>query len=207
MVDFNVAVMTPAGNVRTPKSRLGFTKTLFEPRARAEGKDPEYGCSIVIPPTADISLLKKVAQDVAIAEFGKEQLEKLLKQGKFRWPFMKGEQCEGANGKHFPDECDDWTVIRANSKQRPGIVDARGLTVDEESLAYSGRWGVASLRAFAYGKGAKHGNYGVSFGLQNVQILDDAEPWGGTRVRAEDEFAPVETGGGSADGAFDLIGG
>ena len=45
-----------------------------------------------------------------------------------------------------------------------------------------------------------NGNKGVSFGLQNVQILDNDEAWGGTRARAEDEFEPVESAAGATKG-------
>ena len=88
-------------------------------------------------------------------------------------------------------------MLRPTSLQQPGIVDARGQNVTDEKEVYAGRWCVASLRAFAYDT---NGNKGVSFGLQNVQILDNDEAWGGMRARAEDEFEPVESAAGATKG-------
>ncbi len=53
---------------------------------------------------------------------------------------------------------------------------------------YAGMYAIATLRPFVYDV---NGNRGVSFGLQNIQILRDGEPLDG-RMRPEQEFEAVE---------------
>lgn len=195
-IDFNTCRMTKAGNIVTPKARMGFP-TLFTPRTAPGSDKAKFSISLVIPDKADLALLKKAAAEAAKAKWG----DKL--PAKMKSPFLKAAECEGDKGKHFPEELDAWTVLRPTSLQQPGIVDAQGHNVKDEKEVYSGRWCVASLRAFAYDT---NGNKGVSFGLQNVQILDHDEGWGGMRAKAEDEFEPVGAaadGGKSGDSIFD----
>lgn len=194
-IDFNTCRVTKAGNIITPKARMGFP-TLFTPRTAPGSDKAKYSVSLVIPDKADITLLKKAAADAAKAKWG----DKL--PAKLKTPFLKAGECEGDKGKHFPDELDAWIVLRPTSLQQPGIVDARGQNVTEEKEVYAGRWCVASLRAFAYDT---NGNKGVSFGLQNVQILDNDEAWGGMRARAEDEFEPVDGASGAAKGGDSIF--
>lgn len=191
-IDFNTCRQTASGNIITPKCRMGFPR-LFEPSA-APGSDVlKYSVSLVIPNTSDITLLKQMAAKAAKDKWGDKPPAKL------KSPFLKASECEGDKGKHFPEECDDWIVIRPTSIDKPGIVGADSKNVTEPREVYAGRWCVASLRAFAYDKA---GNRGVSFGLQNVQILDAAESWGGMRAKAEDEFEPVGSAGASADASW-----
>lgn len=192
MSDFKTCTKNQFGNIVTPKCRIGFPQLLVAKTPPGSDK-AKYSVTLLIPDDADISLLKKEAYDVAVEKFSKDTVDKLTKSGRFKWPFLKAADCEGTKGKHFPDEVDDWTVLRVSSVQRPQIVDARGHVVDEEAEIYSGRWARASVRPFAYDT---NGNRGVSFGLQNMQLLDHADPFAGGRVQATSEFAPVETGAG-----------
>lgn len=173
--DFTKARLSKSGNLITPKARMSFP-TLFTAKA-AKGSDKEkYSLSLLIPPTADISLLIEAVKKVATEKWG----EKL--PAKLKSPFLKAEDYE------YEGYEAGWVLVRCTSLQKPGLVDATGGNVDEEREAYPGRWCVASLRPFAYDNS---GNRGVSFGLQNVQLLDHDEPIGG-RARAEDEFEPVD---------------
>jgi hypothetical protein len=185
----NTCEITKAGNIKTPKCRMGFP-TLFVPKTPPGSDKAKFSISLVIPATADITLLKQAAAKAAKDKWGDKQ------PGKLKSPFLKAEECEGDKGPHFPPECNGWVVIRPTSLEKPGIVDATSANVNEPRAAYAGRWCRASLRAFAYDT---NGNKGVSFGLQNIQLLDDAEPWGGMRARAEDEFEPVDAAGKSSD--------
>ena len=72
-----------------------------------------------------------------------------------------------------------------SSKTRPGIVDEDLNAVLDPTQVYSGCYARVSINAFPY---SNSGNKGISFGLNNVQFLQDGEPLGG-RTRAEDDFA------------------
>jgi hypothetical protein len=174
MIDLNKCRVSKSGNIITPKLRLSFPQ-LFTAKAAPGSDKLKFSCSGLIPPTADISLLRKAAEECAKEKWGDKMPSKL------KAPFLKAEDYE------YEGYEAGWILIRPTSLTKPGIVDAAGNNVDEESQVYPGRWAVFSLRPFAYDT---NGNRGVSLGLQNVQLLDHDEPIGG-RARAEDEFEPV----------------
>ena len=197
MIELNKCVLSKTGNVITARAKLSYP-TLFVPRAMAgaaENAEKKYSTSILLPPTADITLLKDAAAKTAREKWGADLPRKM------KSPFLKAGEIEGAKGPAYPPEYADWIVIRTTSKQKPGVVDARGVNVDDEAEVYAGRWARVSLRAFAYDT---QGNRGVSFGLQNVQLLDHDTPIAGARVKAEDEFEAVATGDGGTGSADDM---
>lgn len=190
------------GNILSPKARMSFV-TLLEPRKPKSGQgDAKYSVTILIPADADITLLKQAAAAKAKEKWG----DKL--PAKLKSPFLKAEeQINEKTGEPWTGYLPGMIAIRATAKTRPGIVHPSGKAVDEGDIgkeAYSGRWATVSLRAFHYDV---DGNKGVSFGLQNVQLLDRDEPLGGGRASAEDEFESAgdsfasdsSAGGASAD--------
>lgn len=198
-IDFKTCRKSMAGNIITPKSRMSFPE-LITPSfdmGKTEGKK-KYRLTIMIPKGCDITLLKEDAAR-AVNDFYGEKVPNNLKS-----PFLKGENLNG-------EGCEEGViVIRATSTSKPGLVDAKGVNIDDESEIYGGRWCVASLKAYVYEiKDPKTGsvmNRGVSFGLHNVQALDHDTPFGRTRAKAEDEFAPITDGdGGKAKSASDLF--
>lgn len=182
-IDLNKCRVSKSGNIITPKGRLSFCAQLLAPKADKKGK-LKFGTSLLIPPTANIDLLIEAAKKCATEKFGAE-LPKKLKS-----PFLKAEDYD------YEGYEPGWILLRPTAIQKPGIVDANGSNVDEESQIYPGRWASLSLRPFAYDT---DGNRGVSFGLQNVQLLDNDTNIAG-RVSAEDEFEPVEAAADPAAG-------
>lgn len=185
-VDFKSCRTSKAGNIITPKCRISFP-VLFEPKA--QGKDGEgkkkYSVAVLIPPDCNLQLLKDDATRAAKEKWG-EKMPANLKS-----PFLDAGKYE------YEGYENGWTLIRSSSIQKPGVVDAKGQNIgDDSTQVYAGRWACVSLRAFAYDNS---GNRGVSFGLQNIQLLDHDTPIAGGRPQAEDEFAPVpEVGGATA---------
>lgn len=185
-VESNKAVPSKTkGNFFSPVGKLSFP-ALLVPRAMAgaqEGADKKYSTTLLIPPKADISALKQAAAAAAREKWG-DNIPKKMKT-----PFLVVGEMEGDKGKTYTEEYDDWVAIRVTSKQKPQIVDARLQDVADENDLYAGRWAKLSVKAFAYDT---QGNKGVSFGLQNVQVLDHDTPLAGSRVKASDEFEAVE---------------
>lgn len=175
MTDFTKARISKSGNLITPKGRLSFCQILTA-KPNKRGKDM-FGTSILIPGTSDIGLLIEATKKCAAEKWG-NALPKNLKS-----PFLKAGEFE------YEGYEDGWTLLRPTAIQKPGVVNAAGENVDESSEIYPGRWAILSLRPFAYDV---DGNRGVSFGLQNVQLLDHDTNLAG-RTRAEDEFEPVDT--------------
>jgi hypothetical protein len=182
-IDFKTCRESKAGNIITPKCRMSFP-VLFEPQPppnQPAGKK-RYGVALLIPAGCDLTLLKQQAAAAAKEQWG-EKIPANLKS-----PFLDA-------GKYQYNGYEEgWTLLRPTTINKPGLVNAKGENISDESEVYPGRWCVASLRAYAYDVS---GNRGVSFGLQNIQLLDHDEPLGG-RARAEEEFAPVEGVAGAA---------
>lgn len=203
-IDFKKCRETAAGNIITPKARLSFAMYLFDPNPKAKTRDGKlkHTLSVLVPPDADISLLKKAAERVAIEEFGAEKLKSLVEMKRFAMPWLDAfEKSRSEKNPAGEEWMKGWILFRVASVQQPGIVNAKGEKVSDQSEVYSGRWACVSLRPFAW---EFDGKYGVSFGLQNIQLLDHDEPIGGGNVRAEDEFEPVDVsdaGGAPAEAA------
>lgn len=169
-------------NILSPIARLSFP-VLFSPKA-AGGKnakpdaDKKFSLSLLIPPECDIDMLKKAAGDAAMAEWGSK-----AKDMKIKSPFLKAEDYK------YEGYIAGWRLIRASSKTKPKVVEARNgviepVTEDDAEIVYPGRWCTVSLNPFTYDN---TGNKGVTFGLNNVMLLHHDDSLGG-RMSAEDEF-------------------
>lgn len=181
-------------NVITPKCRMAWPALFVPSKMRGQSDDQaKYQVTVLIPKDADYTLLKEVAAEAAAEKFPK------VKSG-LRSPFRKTEEKDSLAelAEDFP------FYITARSKDRPGIVGPNGKSVEDPEQVYSGRWCRISIQAFGYDQS---GNKGVSFGLQNVQLLDHDDPLaiGGGRVSAETEFEAVEGAGEEGSSSDELF--
>ena len=166
--------------VKTPEFRLSFP-ALYKPKS-FEQQEAKYSCVMLFDKTkADLTGMKKAVVAAATEKWGaKEKWPKGMKT-----PFRDGDEKEDMDGYK------GHTFVSASSKQAPQIVDYKGPGVRPEPIpetdnrCYAGCYARATLIAFAYDKA---GNRGVSFSLQNVQVLRDGKPFSG-RKNAEDEFS------------------
>lgn len=186
-------------NVVTPKARLAFP-ALFEPRG-FNGAQPKFSCVLVFDKaaqeTAEYQNMKKAAGAAAKAKFGDKPPKSM------RSPFRPGSDKEGTAG--FDDDC---VFITVSTKKQPKVVDRKKVdgkfpVITDEDRLYPGCFVRASINAFAYDNS---GNKGVSFGLNNVQFIDDGEriATGGGRS-ADNDFDDVEGANISEGDAKDLF--
>lgn len=191
----NKAYIHPkTGNLVTPKG-LTLWFDLHQRGKAKNGKEGKFQYNIAIPKAADITAMKEAA-----LEAGKEKFGKLFSAAGGKWPsgvkspfkksadndkLVNGLEGAGLKVEDFP------IMVGARSKDAPGVVGPDGKPVVDETSVYHGRWSRATLQAFAYDT---DGNKGVTFGLVNVQLLDEGEELviGGGRVSAESEFEAVE---------------
>lgn len=199
-----------SNSIRTPEAILSFPNLLVPRAMKNEDGSPagreKYSASLVFLPGTpakfinpgtpiDITELRKAATEAAKERFG-SKLNDLIKSGRFKSPF----RTDGAQWG-YPD---GHVFIRATSLQKPGVVSryrgpdgqAQELT-DEEiaELLWSGAIVRATLRPFAYDTA---GNKGVSFALNNLQLLGHGERLDGRRKATEefeglDDAADLET--------------
>lgn len=186
----------------TPEFRVSYP-ALFKPskpKDAPETQEPKYMVTMLFPKGADLTALKKAAEQTLIEKFGADK-------GKWpknmRNPFRDQGEVTDNDGKLREGYVEGAVFIRASAKQKPGIVGPDAKTrIEDESDVYGGCWGRAQVRPFYYDVS---GNKGVSFGLQNFQKTRDGESLGG-RIKPEDAFEPVagseSTGNSSADSVF-----
>lgn len=169
-----------ATKVVTGKARLSYVN-VFQPRAAKPGQEAKYSVCVLIPKTDTVTVNKVKAAVKAAADAGIGILG-----GKIP-PNLKNPLRDGDTEREGPEYKGHW-FINANSKQRPGVVDASVQPILNADEIYSGCYGRVSLNFYAYNQ---EGNKGVGAGLQNVQKVADGEPLSG-RSRAEDDFIAVD---------------
>lgn len=174
---------TPAPTrVVTGKVRLSYVH-IFEPyTSDPDEQEARYSVTILIP-KRDKTTLSKIRDAI---EAAKEEGKKSKWDGKippnFKTTLHDGD--EEADLEKNPEYAGHM-YMAMSSKQRPGVVDEDLNPILDSTQVYSGCYGRVSINAYPY---SQKGNKGVSFGLNNVQFLEDGEPLGG-RTRAEDDFA------------------
>lgn len=167
----------------TGKVRLSYAH-VWKAKAIAEGQDPKYSCSILIPKSdketiAKIqSAIKQALEDGKHSKFGGKVPSNL------KTPLRDGDEERGDDpvykGHYF---------INASSKSKPIIVDRRKEPITDENDVYSGCYARVSINFYAFNTS---GNRGVACGLGNIQKLGDGEVLGGGRSSVNDDFDDLE---------------
>lgn len=179
------AAFEKGGNIITPKGRMVYP-SLFRPTLPPGEKDDDkarYNATLLIPEDADIKALED-AVDALIEENVPANKRKNVKR-----PFLRTETSNSLEdyAGEFP------VMIRCAAKYAPDVVTPNAQrTYKEEEAAdevYGGRWARFSVRPYFWSH--KTGGMGVSFGLQNAQMLDHDEAIAGGRVRGTSEFEGV----------------
>ena len=176
-----------ATNIVTRKPiRLSYVN-LFTPRsANADGSNPRYSATLLIPKT-DTAL--KAQLDAAIEAARVAAAAKGIQNAKtLKSPIHDGDG-EKPNGGEYGKECKGMWVINASSKSRPGVVSRSLQPIIDQSEIYSGVWANVDINFYGF---SVPGNRGISCGLNNVQKIRDDTPLGGVAAKAEDVFSAVE---------------
>lgn len=172
----------------TPKFRVSYPNVFKPRRNELNGKD-EYSVVALFKKGEDLSKLKKLVQEAAEKEFGKDP-KKWPKnmRSPFRDQAERSKVNEETGQEYLPDGYEAGAIfINLKSAHKPGVVDGQVQPILDEAEFYPGCYAIASVNAYAYNQ---KGNAGVSLGLQNIQKVAEGEPFGG-RSKAEDDFAAV----------------
>lgn len=170
--------------VVTGKVRLSYAH-LFEKHAISPGDDPKYSVMLLIPKRDKKTLEALRAAEAEAAEAGKttkfggkipSNLATIIRDG----DDPEFEDFEERHGHYF---------MNVSSNRKPGVVDQDTQPVLDATEVYSGCYARVSVTAFPYTYGNKKG---ISFGLNNVQKVADGEAFGGSGIKAEDEFSAVD---------------
>ena len=155
---------------------------LTEPRAEEDGKPAKYSTSFLIP-KSDVKTLTKIKNAInAAAQLG--QVDKW--SGKIPNPLKHPLRDGDAEADDKGEEYRGHYFLNATSTRKPRIVDFQIQDILDPDEIYSGCKCRLSLNFYAFNS---NGNKGVACGLNNVQKIEDGEPLGGVRTKAEDDFA------------------
>ncbi len=175
--------------VMTPRFRVSFPD-VFVARAMEQGQEPKFAITMLFAKDADLSALKAAAHQAVVDKWGADQA---------KWPKGLKSPFRDQGDMDYEGYEAGCTFVRATSKQKPGLIGRDNAPLEPADF-YPGCYARATVNAFAYDT---KGNKGVSFGLQNIQKLEDGESLGG-RSRPEEDFEPVVAPGGTttADNLF-----
>lgn len=173
-------------NLVTGKIRFSYVN-VFAPRVTPNGEE-KYSVTLLIP-KSDGATKQRI--DAEINKTLQEDLADVFKgvmPANLRLPIYDGDGVR-QSGEAFGPECKGHWVITANSNLAPEVVDASCNPIMSKNEFYSGCYGRASLRFYAYNQ---NGNKGIGCGLGNVQKLEDGQPLDGRTTAAEDFGAPIQ---------------
>lgn len=191
--------MARSREIKTPLAIAAFTLGLFKLQ-KFEGDDgtkESWNVSLLFPKTTDISSLKAIAGEAAIAEWG-DKAGQMTADGLIHSPFLDGDGPQGKSKKDgkphkgFPGT----TFIRCTSGKdyRPKVYDRQKIDVLSVEGCPSGSqvYGVVSAHTWEHKKTNRRG---VTFGISMVQVV---------KIAAGDEILGGGAGG-DPDKYFDAI--
>ena len=162
---------------------------LFKPEAIADGGEPKYSVSVIIP-KSNTKLIAQIKQAVSAAL----QMGVASKFGGKMPTNWKNPLRDGDLEKSDDDSYAGCYFISASSKTKPGVVKRMKVNgqnalveVTNEEDIYSGCYGFVSINFFPF---SNAGNKGVGAGLNNVLKTREGEYLGG-RSSAQTDFAGV----------------
>jgi len=166
--------------VVTGKVRFSYCYVGAARHNEMNGKD-EFSTQILVSKDdkETVAALKAAAKVALNDKFG----EKI--PPKIRNPLRDGDTETKSDGSPLGAEYQNHYFLTVKSMKRPGIIDAHGVELLGADDVVSGDYGRVSLNAFAYDTS---GNRGVSFGLNNLQLLEKGKGLGGGRSSAFDDF-------------------
>jgi hypothetical protein len=159
--------------VLSPEFRISFPK-LFTPEKILNTGEPKYSMQMLFDKSIDLINLKKAVAQVAAEEYGANW--KSLP--KFHLPFRDGDELalEKPEGKGEYLKGNIVATATANIKFPPQIVNTKKVEILDESEVYGGCYCRAVLQVYPFDFAGKKG---VTFGIQLVQKLRDAEKLAG----------------------------
>ena len=186
----NQKINTAATKVVTGRVRGSYV-SVFTPRAVLDdGGNPRLDSSgkpvmeysmVVLLPKSDKATYAKL-EAAAEAAMETKTWDRGIKPKDMMECIHDGDGERPNGGSYGPEAAGHW-VFNVKSKYQPGIIDRNRQEVIEPRDFQSGDYCKVALNAYGY---TVKGRRGISFGLNNVMVLEKGEPLGGAS-RAEDE--------------------
>ena len=176
------------GNIVTGKVRFSYAN-VFEPKAMQNGGEAKYSITLLIPKNDNDTYQRIVAEINKTLQESVADTFKGVMPANPRLPLYDGDGLR-ESGEPYGPECKGHWVMSAKSNSAPEVVDANCQPILSKNEFYSGCYGRASIRFYAYNQ---NGNKGIGCGLGNVQKLEDGQPLDGRTSATEDFGTPYQS--------------
>lgn len=176
-----------ADKVMTPEFRASFVH-VFNAKENQQGKLRYSLVMLFETANTDFVEMKRIVKEAIVGKWG---TDKTKWPKNLRMPFRDGAE------KTYDGYGEGIIFCSATSVSRPGLVDDRRQPIIDHAEFYAGCYARATITAYAYDV---KGNKGVSFGLQNIQKLNDGDPFSG-KASAEEDFDAIKKPEDEAEGA------
>lgn len=174
--------------ITTPVFRASYANVWLPGKPMKEGDEPKYSISMIFnkdeTKPEDIAMINKAIREAIAEKWGADQAKW---PRNLKMPLRDADNEDRTNvndPKYDPNYVNSYTM-NANTKAKPGIVDANVQPIMDQSEFYSGCYARATVTFAAYDKA---GGRGVGAYLGNLMKVKDGEPLSGGRS-AEADFA------------------
>ncbi len=187
----------------TPPARLSFPY-LFEMGLKQRGlpdlpENKEYSATILIAPGTDLQPFANAVKAAMLAKW-----KKVIEP---KYPTIESAAGKTTkDGKPYAGHDEGWHVIRAKNRRAPIVVDQQvkpilavpagtdeetkaGLIDNAKAIVYPGCWCRFLITAYAWDNSFGRG---VSWSLEQVQLVKDDTPFVATQVPSSVAFTPIE---------------
>lgn len=196
---------------KTPMCRLSYAAGLYR-ASQVNGQGAtKFTCTLIFD-NADKKIFLPYMQEVIVAQWGDKGLAR-AKTGLIRSPLLAGDGKEARNKSSGEisaglDADKFFLRVQSGADRPPAVIWKNPNEQETEATVYSGCYGKAVLRAFAWSNPT--GGDGVSFSIALFQKLKEGERLGGGAVDPTKYFetvedlgdAPASTQGGAGAGGL-----
>ena len=185
----------------TPKFRVSFPDVFKATQINGQGAE-KFRISMIFDP-AEIAkdpeeqvkwdAIKAAVKQAAVDKFGSEPAE-------YKKPFKKGDDMKNKETGKVYEGHEGMIILRAQSNDRPGLVDAACEPIMDQSEFYGGCYAKATFNFYAWDHPTQ--GKGVSAGIQNIMKVAEGETFSG-KTKAEDDFTPIAKAAATAEATAD----
>ena len=172
-----------AETIRTPNGILSFPAVFVARKPHPTAQEARFSINILFDEAAqktpEYKDMRREVKNAAEEKFGSN-----VEFSKLRLPFRE------AGEKDYNGYEEGMIFIQAWSKTKPGVVDARLQEIHDASDVWPGQLCRATIKPFAYDNS---GNRGVSFALNNIQIVNTDMPRLDGRKKATEDFDALDS--------------
>ncbi len=186
----------PPTYIITPKVRCCYVNVIAPLRKNKlrPNDDPIPGLQILIPKkeTDLVNDIKHCMKEAKQEKFGDGKIPGLKN------PLRDGDKEYGGSEQEALYK-GHYFINVVNCSGMPGVVDKNNVKITDRNEFNSGDWAQIAMNAYGYNNVGK----GISFGLNNLRVIQEGDRIGGSVPKAEEDFGDPLEGGADKEEAFD----